>query len=199
MARPPENRNEAARLRAFFALELAAPARAAVGALVRRLREQPGGDAVRWVREEKLHVTLCFLGDIAADRVDGLLREVAKRTPAVAPFDLELGRVHAFPSPRRFRVVALELGPLPPLQQLAAAVTDGVIAAGLPVEKRPFRAHLTLGRVRPRERPPPVTAPDTPVAEATRVTEAVLLRSELQSSGSRYFPLGRVPLGAERC
>ena len=198
MVGPPRDAGrEAERLRAFFALELGDAARAAAGALARALREGPRGESVRWVREEKLHVTLCFLGDIAADRVDDLLREVATRTPAVAPFDLELGRVHAFPSPRRFRVVALEVGPLEPLQRLAAAVTEGVVAAGLPVEERPFRGHLTLGRVRPRERAPDVTGPDTPDAEATGVTEVVLFRSELEPRGSRYTPLGRAPLGAQ--
>jgi 2'-5' RNA ligase len=192
---PRAPRDEAATLRAFFAIELAAPARAAAGALLHALRERPGADGVRWVREENLHVTLRFLGDVAEDAVPALLRGVAARTVAIAPFSMGLGAVHPFPSQRRPRVVALAVQPPEPMLELAAAVERGVVEAGFEPEPRRFRAHLTLGRVRPRQKLPHVTGPDTPEAEPTRVEEVVLFRSEQHLRGSRYTPLGRAPLG----
>lgn len=183
-------------LRAFFAIELSAPARAAAGTLVGALRARPGGDRVRWVREENLHVTLRFLGDVDAGRVPGLLREVDAHTAGIEPFELRLGAVHPFPSPRRPRVIVLDVLPPDPIRALAAAIERGVVAAGLPREERPFRAHLTLGRLRPRQRQraPDVTAADTPDAEAFPVTEAVLFHSDLHARGARYTPLGHVLL-----
>jgi 2'-5' RNA ligase len=195
---PREARDDATRIRAFFAIELDAAARRAAGSRLDALRGRPGGDRVRWVREENLHVTLRFLGGIDPDAVPALLREVARETAGLAPFALRLGAVQIFPSIRRPRVVALEVIPPEPLSALAAAVERGVGAAGFPPEDRPFRSHLTLGRLRPGGSPPDVTVPDTPLAETLRVTEAVLFQSELHRSGARYTPLARVPVGAAR-
>jgi 2'-5' RNA ligase len=184
-------------VRAFFALELAAPVRAAAAALAAALRRQPGGDAVRWVREESLHVTLRFLGQVDVSGVPGLIERVRGETARVARFRACLGAVRTFPSTRRPRVIALEVEPASPLGALAAAVERGVVAAGFPPEERPFRPHLTLGRVKGRAgRLLDVTAPDTVPGDAWDVTEAVLFRSDLGRSGARYTPLERAALGA---
>jgi 2'-5' RNA ligase len=181
-------------LRAFFAIELGEPARRAAAAVARRLREAPGGDGVRWVRPEALHVTLRFLGDVAAAQTAPLARRAAGELAALAPFALHLGPAALFPTPRRPRVVALGLEPEAPLAALAAALERAVVAEGFAPEPRAFRAHLTLGRVRDR-RFPAVAAVAVP-AEAIAVEEAVLFRSELRPKGSRYTPLERVRLGS---
>jgi 2'-5' RNA ligase len=185
-------------LRAFFAIALDPSARRAASALVRALRDRSGGEQVRWVREENLHVTLRFLGNVEADRIGTLLARVGEQTAPLAPFEIRFGAVHAFPSPRKPRVVAVELLPETSLQTLASAVERGVVAAGLPAEERAFRAHLTLGRVRPRKKAPDVTGPDTVDADPVSVTEVVLLESELHSSGAKYTPLGSAPLSPAR-
>lgn len=201
MARYPgrarEDEHDGQRIRAFFAVELDAATREAAGARTRVLRERPGGDGVRWVREESLHVTLRFLGNIDPARIPDLVHAVSAETAGVAAFRLCVGAARLFPSERRPRVVALDLEPLAPLEALAGAVERGVAVAGFAPEERPFQAHLTLGRVRQRSaRRLDVTAPDTAGCEACDVTEVVLFRSELERSGARYTPLERVPLGA---
>jgi 2'-5' RNA ligase len=178
-------------------VEISAPARAAAAALARVLRRQPGGDAVRWVREESLHVTLRFLGSVDVDRLTGLVERVREQTAQIAPFRLRLGPARAFPSPRRPRVIALDVEPAAPVEALAAAVERGVVAADFPPEERAFRPHLTLGRVKGRAgRLLDVTAPDTAPDDAWDVTETVLFRSDLGRSGAKYTPLERTPLGA---
>jgi 2'-5' RNA ligase len=148
---------------------------------------------VRWVRPETFHVTLRFLGDVEVSRIAALARQVVERTAEIRPFALRLGGARAFPSPRRPRVVVLDLAPAAPLEALAAAVEGGVVAAGFEPESRPFRPHLTLGRVRgagerlPRELPSPDGA-------EFDVTEAVLFRSELRPGGALHTPLERFSL-----
>lgn len=180
-------------VRAFFAVDLDAAARSAAALLVQELRDGPGGDAVRWVRSEGLHVTLRFLGDVESAQVPPLARQVEACVAPLAPFVLTLGRASLFPSPRRPRVVALELAPPEPLAELAAAVERGVVEAGFEPEGRPFRAHLTLGRVRGRKAP---ATRGLAVPEGTRcpVAEVVLFRSELGRGGSKYTPLERMKL-----
>jgi 2'-5' RNA ligase len=158
------------------------------------LRARPGGDAVRWVRPENLHVTLRFLGEIAPELQAPLAAHVRAQTAVLAPFALQLGALASFPPSRRPRVVLLELAPGEPLAALAGAVERGVVAAGFAPETRAFRGHLTLGRVRERAAPPSLAALTVPPV-AFDVTESVLFASELHPSGSRYTPLERVPLG----
>jgi 2'-5' RNA ligase len=163
--------------------------------VARELRASPGGDAVRWVRVEGLHVTLRFLGDVETGRIPELVDRVRAETSALGPFRIRLGGVHAFPSARRPKVLVLDVGPVEPLEELAEAVERGVVAAGFAPESRRFRAHLTLGRVRGR-RLPSATSALTPEEAAWDVREAVLFRSELHHSGPRYTALERLPLGA---
>jgi 2'-5' RNA ligase len=181
-------------LRAFIAVPLADTALAAVGRATDILRERPGGDSVRWVRPEGLHVTLRFLGTIAAERTPILAHHMGRAVAGCEPFELTLGALHAFPTPRRPRVVAISVAPEEPLSELAEAVERGVVASGFEPESRPFRAHLTLGRLRGGH------APDLSGIDELRATspvhEAVLYESRLGRGGSRYVPLERVPLGA---
>jgi len=183
-------------VRAFFAIDLDERARSAAAEFTDEWRARPGGDAVRWVRAENLHVTLRFLGDIDCDRITRLAGCVREQITALSPFRLQLGGARLFPSKRRPLIVALGVGPAEPLAELAAAVERGVVAAGFDPESRPFDAHLTLGRIR-KKRFPLVTGEVTTGGESCPVNEVVLFKSELQSSGAHYTPIERAPLGGE--
>jgi 2'-5' RNA ligase len=183
-------------VRAFFAIDLDARARGAAAGVADQLRSCPGGDAVRWVREETLHVTLRFLGELDCSRIDRLAGCVREQTAALSPFRLQLGGVRPFPSRRRPLAVVLDVGPAEPLVELARAVERGVVAAGFDPEPRPFNAHLTLGRIRGK-RFSLVTGDVTTSGESCPVNEAVLFKSELQPSGAHYTPIERAPLGGE--
>jgi 2'-5' RNA ligase len=183
-------------VRAFFAIDLDERARSAAAGVANQLRACPDGDAVRWVREETLHVTLRFLGDVDCGRVARLAGSVREQTAALGPFRLQLGGARLFPSGRRPLAVVLDVGPAEPLAELADAVERGVVAAGFGPESRPFNAHLTLGRIR-KKRFPLVTAEVTTSGESCPVNEVVLFKSELQPSGAHYTPIERAPLGGE--
>ncbi len=183
-------------LRAFFAIDLDERARSAVAEIVDHLRACPAGDAVRWVREDGLHVTLRFLGELDCGRITHLADCVREQTTALSPFRLQLGGTRPFPSRRRPLAMVLDVGPAEPLKELADAVERGVVAAGFGPEPRPFRAHLTLGRIRGKHFPS-VTGDVTTRGENCPVKEAVLFKSELQPSGAHYTPIERAPLGGE--
>ena len=91
-------------VRAFFAIDLAAAAREAAQGGVHVLREVPGGDAVRWVRPEGLHVTLYFLGNIAWSQATPLARSVEEEVRGIEPVDLVLGAARLF-ARTRWRLV----------------------------------------------------------------------------------------------
>jgi 2'-5' RNA ligase len=185
-----------AAIRAFVAIELSEATRDAAAGIVRLLRARPGGERVRWVRAESLHVTLRFLGDIDPASVPVLAHQVSRETAVLKPFALRVGALAAFPTPRRPRVVALSIEPGDALAELGAAIERGVVAAGFAPESRPFRAHLTLGRLRGGRFPDAHDLPAPPPAP-TLVREVALFQSRLGPGGSHYTPLERMTLGGE--
>ncbi len=162
-------------MRVFFAIDLDERARSAAAEITDQLRACPGGDAVRWVREETLHVTLRFLGDIDCGRIARLAGCVREQTATLSPFRLQLGSARLFPSRHRPLAVVLDVGPAEPVAELADAVERGVVAAGFGPESRPFNAHLTLGRIR-KKHFPLVTGDVTGSGESCPVNEAVLFK-----------------------
>jgi len=186
-------RKQGTALRAFLALALPEAVQAACADLVRELRARPFGDAVRWGRPEGYHLTLRFLGNVALPRLPELAKRVGEAVAGWEAFEATLGEPQAFPDRRRPRVVVLAARPVAVLSELADRVEGAVVAAGLPAEKRRFRAHLTLGRVRNR-RLPSFEGVRAPEPGCFPVGEVVLFRSDLERDGARYTALERLSL-----
>ena len=186
---------DASRIRSFIAIGLAEPARAAVVEYLERLRATVGG--VAWTRVDHLHLTLKFLGDVARDGVPALVERLRGAVATVPASTLHVKGVGAFPNLARPRVLWIGIAS-PAVPPLAAAIETACEAEGFPREARPFRAHVTLGRIRPGKRPPDVAFlahdgdRDFGVSPATDV---VLYQSELGSGGARHTALATLPLG----
>jgi 2'-5' RNA ligase len=175
-------------LRLFVALELPGAARSALAAF--RDRAEPS--VWRPVRDEALHLTLAFLGHRPPDDVDvvaGVLRSV----PAEA-VPLTLGAGLLLP-PRRARVLCADVTDVSgALGSLQAAVSDGLAAAGVyEPEKRPFRGHATVARLRSGARAPRAID-DSPEPVAFSGGPLTLFRSRLSRGGAAYEPLVQVEL-----
>ena len=112
------------------------------------VREAPG--APRWTPPARDHLTLLFLGAVPADRVQETVAAAGPAVAATPPLTLQLAGAGRFGSRRRPQVfwagVTGDGDALGALAGRLAAVARGL---RLPVEDRPFRAHLTLGRWRP--------------------------------------------------
>lgn len=137
-------------------------------------RDQRG---VRWVRPEKWHVTLRFLGDAGRDDVYASLRGTT--LPAATAV---LG-----PDVRRMARSAVVI-PVAGLDELAAVVGAATADVGEPIGPRPFSGHLTLARLRPGATCGLV---GTPVAAELRVAEVVLVSSDRTHEGATYDVIGR--------
>jgi 2'-5' RNA ligase len=184
-------------LRTFFAVEIGAAARRVAHDVALRLAAEPGGDAVRWTRAEAYHVTLRFLGPTRREQLPDLVAGVRGAAANAAPFALRLGALNGFPTPRRARVVVVDVEPAAPIAALAAAVEGAVVAAGFAPEERAFHPHLTLGRVRERHRRGPLLDATLGPREPAPfdVASVVFFQSAPGPGGSRYSPLERISLG----
>ncbi len=154
-----------------------------------------------WVRPENLHATLLFLGeqpDGLRPRLETALRAVAARH---TPFALRAAGVGGFPRLSSPRVLFLQMDSGGALERLAADVRATVaplLAGGLPDDK-PFRAHLTLARVKRPLAPAEsrlLAGMDLGSWDEERVSELCLVRSELGRGGPRYSDLAVMALAA---
>lgn len=168
-------------LRLFVALELPNPIRdalAAVGAAA-------DSDAWRAVAPASLHLTLAFLGSRPPRDVAAIAAVLDSQAASPAP-RLQLGGALLLP-PRRPRVLTVALEDLDgTLASLQSRVSDGLEGAGVYTpEKRAFRAHITVARLRPRahDAPAPELDLDHAPFSAGRLT---LFQSQLNPKGARY-------------
>jgi RNA 2',3'-cyclic 3'-phosphodiesterase len=179
---------EPRKLRLFVALDLPEQVRDALAAL----SDAADHDIWRPVKREALHVTLAFLGHRPPADVATITPIVERETQAP---QLALGDILLLP-PRRARVLTVELHDDGALAAMQSRISDALAGAGVYTpEKRPFRAHVTIARLRPRVRPPRST--DLAPEPLSFAGEAVTLYvSRLHPSGARYEPLARASLRA---
>lgn len=102
------------------------------------------GPPVRWTPAGHMHLTLAFLGEVQEASLEGAA--AAMRSVHGPSFEAEVGPVTGFPSKERCRVVVAEVRS-PQLDELAMELADALRRAGFSLEARPFRGHITLGRV----------------------------------------------------
>jgi 2'-5' RNA ligase len=132
-------------MRLFLALNIEPEVRRRCYAATHALRA--AGPDVRWVDETKLHLTLKFLGEQPESLVAPLSAALDAAAGQSRELDLVFGAIGAFPNFRRPRVVWIGVAPDPKLELLHHDVEVACDALGLGVDGRPFRPHLTVGRV----------------------------------------------------
>lgn len=184
-------------VRVFFAVDLPPPAREKIGRFIENLKQKNRSKAIRWTRPENLHITLQFLAEVRSEHLDKLVAAVREHISGKwqAP-GLVLGKPQLFPNPFRPRVIVLDVTPQEDLAVLSGLIGTGIQAAEYAIEDRPFRAHLTLGRIK---QPQGVdlrflTGCMAPDMDEITVKEVVLFRSEPQPDGSRYTVMERIGL-----
>jgi 2'-5' RNA ligase len=181
-------------IRSFVALDLPLGAQEALSRLTHELRQT--GAAVSWVKADRIHLTLKFLGSVPPDRIESVQSALGPVAASASPFRLQPAGCGAFPAIKQMRVVWVGLrGDDQALISLQKSVEDALAPLGFEPEDRPFRAHLTLGRVKGRQHlralQDALLTHQGFESEVFDVTELVLYKSDLLPDGARYTPLFR--------
>lgn len=158
------------------------------------------GDGWRPAREEGLHVTVRFLGEVEQARhavCDAAWREAAR---GVGRLTLRLRGAAVSPPAGRPRILWLGVWDESAdarLSGLADRIERAARTQGFPPEERPFAAHVTLARARRGVAVVrPVLPPESDLG-AFVADRLVLYRSQLASGGSIYHEEASYPLGSE--
>lgn len=179
--------------RTFIAIELPLDVRSRVTQHIARLRREQPDVRASWCRENNLHLTLKFLGNVPVANIPKVSDAVERATKNVSPFPLTFSDCGTFPPHGRPSVLWIGTQ-ASGLQVLHAAIEKELADAGYARESRTFHPHLTVARLRHAEGTRSLAELHknlgfTPIA--FDVSDVVVFRSELLREGSRHTVLSR--------
>jgi len=188
-------------VRSFIAIELPIE-------LVTRLKDFHAGlssanlRCVKWVDPGSIHLTLKFLGNVDAGRLEAVKMAAASATSLQRPFQLSTASTGFFPGPQRARVFWLGLeGDTGELGGLQQSIDKAMAGLGFESDNRPFTAHLTLARLRDEcsgaeslEFTGLVRSAVFESGPPMMVQSVALMRSQLTPRGALYTRLAEFPL-----
>lgn len=190
-------------MRLFCAVELSDEARAGASEHIALLHDAELKAGVRWERPDKLHITMKFFGEITENRIVDLTQAVERASGMCDEFTATLEGTGTFPPRALPRVWWLGVGDeTGGLQKLYERLETECAVSGFAPDERRFHPHITIGRT--GRSPKEVvglahlhrTAEFAPIR--FKVTELVVMKSELGAGGSRYTVLTRHKLNDER-
>jgi len=156
---------------------------------------------VRWVAPQNVHVTLKFLGDVAEERVTVIGDALDRMVASFPPFGFTVTSFGVFPDLRYPRVVWLGIGEgADQVSALQATVEAEMERLGFAPERKPFRSHVTVGRMKsPRGRRvlAEFLQSDARIEERVEVRDIALMKSELRPTGPIYSLLRAARLHGE--
>ncbi len=187
-------------IRVFIAIELPDEIKLELKQIETRLKSASPATA-RWVDPNSIHLTLKFLGDIAADRTREVITAIEEAAGDIAPFQLKVERLGVFPNPRRVQVAWVGLvGELETLGRLQQNIDTGLEILGFDSETRKFTPHLTLARLRNQATPDERQRLGRLITETEfdagviNVDTICLMKSQLTRQGAIYTRIGSVRL-----
>lgn len=186
-------------VRAFIAIELPEAIQTGLGqeqVLFRAACRSQRHDDIRWTRPQSFHLTLKFLGEISAQRVNQVTEALRTLGP-FEPFSVEVKGFGCFPDFRRPRVLWAGISAPPELERLSTRVDDAMAILAFPREARTLTPHLTLARLRtPRLEPALQSLLASHAGEGLgqfNVSEFFLFESKLSPRGAEYTRVARFP------
>ncbi len=187
--------NGSEKWRVFIAIEIPKEIRQRIAQHIASLRDEAPDVRASWNREENVHLTLTFLGDVSINRLEVLSQAAKHAGQQFSSFPVSIEGCGAFPDRGSPRVLWIGVeDPTGALNRLYDSLEDNCARAGFAREKRTFNPHLTIARLRQPQgaRRLAELHQQRGFAKAAFVaSDLSLIRSELSSKGSRYTTLAR--------
>lgn len=188
---------EGEKVRAFLAIDPPDAVIRKIAAIQDALKKSISG-SIGWVRPQGIHLTLKFFGDIDREEIGIISGVVAGHAAAAPALKLDIQGLGVFPNARRPRVLWIGVGgETAKLIGLQQAIDGGLEARGFQRQERPFRAHLTLARIKS---PQGLAGIDRMLTEngnesagSFEAKGLTLFKSELTPQGAIYTVLADFP------
>jgi len=185
-------------IRAFLAIEPPEDILQAMSRLQEKLKREISG-RISWTKPQGKHLTLKFFGDITAEDIKNICAAVENRIVSGSSLNLKIEKMGVFPDARRPQVLWCGVtGDVEKLSVLQKQLDSDFASIGFPKEDRPFRAHLTLGRIKESRGlsgiSEALTKHNAFAAGEFGCKELILFQSRLLQQGTVYTKLAKFPL-----
>ena len=183
-------------IRTFIAVDLPPHVLDALGQISSQLQEKLPDTPVRWVNNEKMHLTLKFMGDISTENI-GMVKKILQTEASKRQvMEIGIGGIGAFPKMRHPRVIWIGVEAPTDLFDLRRGIEDGVARLGYNYDKYEFTPHLTLGRISRKASARDVRTVGNVLHDfqvgfigVARIEAVHLYRSDLKPEGAEYTRL----------
>lgn len=157
------------------------------------LKADMAGERISWTDPSNIHLTLSFLGNTEEDLIKAVSIMLKQRCTGFGQFSFILKGSGVFKNYRDPKVIWIGVENNEKLLKLNADINPGLKDAGFTLEDRPFRPHITLGRIKSIRNTDILRSSlqryqDTFIQEVM-VNEVILFESILKPSGPEYRPV----------
>ncbi len=175
-------------LRCFIGLEPSSKSKDELLQLSRQLAStySKGLNNIRWQREDQLHMTLLFLGELNKQLVGEIAKVADPAFSNLASVNLHFTSLRLIPTPRKPRCLAAAAQPDSGLKEIQALIKRNIeISFQMELDKRRFWPHLTLARLKRFVG----KAQLSEISCRCEFRTIHLYQSMLSSTGAQYNPL----------
>ena len=180
-------------MRAFLAIPIPKEQTQQIIKLAQQLKQEFKDCDIRWTKPNNYHITLYFFHQLHKDQLPLIQKEMTALVKTMAPFNVRLLETVLFPSKHHPKVVSFLINDATSLLELAVSVQGKLAQMGFKQERRSFRPHLSLGRLRGKVYP--ILKNHIIHTSDFKVNQIVLFQSHQEESGVKYEPLFYCPLG----
>lgn len=169
--------------------------------ILKHLKESLQGEKIKWVDPDILHITLFFLGDTDEKLIPVITEKSQLLFREFSPFDLEFREVGLFRNVSDPRIIWIGTKENPTMKMLKSGIDNELSRLGFESEKREFKPHLTVGRIkwiRDKSRLMElIQLYRNQEVQCSRINKIIFYQSILKADGPEYIPLSEIPLGGE--
>lgn len=134
-------------LRLFIALHLPDNIKQLLSAVITDLKTR--GGKVKYVEPKNMHLTLKFLGNTEKEMVEPIIETLQNAVGSYTPFESSITKLGGFPNLKKPRVIWVDLFKNREiLGELSQRINNSLENLGIEKENKPFKPHLTLGRIK---------------------------------------------------
>ncbi len=155
-------------------------------------------ERINWVPEDNFHLTLRFIGNTTREQLYELVDRLDEVAAEQKQFGFTISGAGYFKSKGNPRILFLKINEEKMLTDLATKVEAAVTATGFNTELKPFRPHLTLGRIKNLDNRSRFTSIIDALPEKeyqqVEVSEFILYQSILRAEGPAYKPIQKFKL-----
>ena len=181
------------RIRTFLALELPQTVRNKLSVHAELISGHDKLQQIRWLPKENYHLTLSFLGNVEYVLINSLQLKLEQILSSKQAVPFRFSEITPFPFSGTPKIVAAMLENSDELIQLQHNTVKCVRAFGISLEHKRFKPHVTLGRLKSRNRKSLAFQPHQIFLEGVS-EKVVIYQSELTPKGAVYTSLGEISL-----